>query len=129
MFSIDIPSKVKTGGNLTITVTPKTSAFTAALFKNPYKGSKTVQGSVGGSRVISSWSGDLIQIEQENSAQEVKSGSKNDGTLTLELKTRDRKSGKIVPLPRGTYLVKAWAGDDSGSNIGTTSKSVLITLE
>lgn len=128
MFHIDIPSKVKSGGNLTITVTPKTKAFTAALFKNPYKGSKTVQGSVGGSRLISSWSGDLIQIEQENSAQEVKSGSKDDGVLTLELRTRDKR-GKIVPIPSGTYLVKAWAGDDSGSNIGTSSKSVLIRIE
>ena len=129
MFHIDIPSRVKTGGKLSLTVTPKTSAFTCALFKNPVKGTKTITGTIHGTREVSTWSGDLIQVEQENSSQEIKSGSKNDGVITLELVTKDRKSGKVIPLPKGTYLVKAWAGDDSGSNIGTISKSVLITLE
>ena len=104
MFSIDIPSKVKTGGKLSITVTPKTDAFTATLFSHPYKGTKTISDSQGKSRQITSWSGDLVQVEQENSAQEVKSGSKSDGVITLELLTKDRKTGKVIPLPRGTYL-------------------------
>lgn len=128
MFHIDIPSKVKAGGKLSLTVTPKTSAFTCALFKNPTKGTKTITGTIHGSRELSVWSGELVQIEQENSAQEVKTGSKNDGVITLELVTKDKK-GNVIPLPRGTYLVKAWAGDDSGQNIGSLSKSALITLE
>lgn len=129
MFSIDIPSKAKAGGKLSITVTPKTSAFTCALFKNPVKGTKTITGTVRGTRDITSWSGDLIQVEQENSSQEIKTGSKNDGVITLELVQRNRKTGKIEPIPSGRYLVKAWAGDDSGSNIGSLSKSVLIDIE
>lgn len=125
-FHIEIPARVKTGTKLSLSVTPKTSAFTAALYSNPVVGTKEVHDSSGRNRVVTEYRGSLVQIEQENSAQEVRTGSKNDGVITLELFGRDKK-----PLKPGVYMIKAWAGDDDPSNglEGTTQTARKIIIE
>lgn len=125
-FHIEIPPRVKTGTKLSISVTPKTAAFTVALFRNPIRETAKVSDSFGRERYVTEYRGSLVQIEQENSAQEIKSGSKNDGVITLELFGRDGK-----PLPAGEYLIKSWAGDDNPSDgiQGSTQTSRKIILE
>lgn len=101
MTHIEIPTSAKSGSVLTISG-PKTKNFSAGLYKNPKETTVTEEG-----RTRKVWKGQLIQIEQENSAQE---GPLVDGKIHLELK--DRKGNAI---PTGQYLVKAWIQETGGA--------------